>query len=238
MQGAPKRQVNAEDMLAELKRVVEASTHAPSAPSSSAATAPRPSASGAETWRSQIDNGGDRAAKAKAGSSIGQPAHSRKSPRPSSRRWKLTAGGLALAGAAVFAGFALMNQAPDRPAHEFSAAATGAAQSQDQPALTPMGDSPLPVAARLWRNSGNRGCGASRRESGSRRVTSRLFRLSAGSARSSAARAELGARPGAHGTDRAGRGATRHGAVPSCLVSAASCRDAEAGGHLGRVASG
>ena len=79
MQGAPKRQVNAEDMLAELKRVVEASTHAPSAPPSSAATAPRPSASGPETWRSQIDNGGDRAAKAKAGSSIGQPAHSQKS---------------------------------------------------------------------------------------------------------------------------------------------------------------
>ncbi len=32
MQGAPKRQVNAEDMLAELKRVVEASTPAPGAP--------------------------------------------------------------------------------------------------------------------------------------------------------------------------------------------------------------
>ena len=141
MQGAPKRQVNAEDMLAELKRVVEASTHAPSAPPSSAATAPRPSASGPETWRSQIDNGGDRAAKAKAGSSIGQPAHSQKSAGPSSRRWKLTAGGLALAGAAVFAGFALMNQAPDRPAHEFSPPATeGVAQSQDQPALRPMSD--------------------------------------------------------------------------------------------------
>ena len=236
MQGAPKRQVNAEDMLAELKRVVEASTHAPSAPPSSAATAPRPSASGPETWRSQIDNGGDRAAKAKADSSIGQPAHSQKSAGPSSRRWKLTAGGLALAGAAVFAGFAVMNQAPDRPAHEFSPPATeGVAQSQDQPALRPMSDlrSPSrPNFAQLQQT----GVAAGRGESRSGRVASCLFRLSAGSARTAAAHAEPGARPGAHGTDRAGRSAARNGAVPSCLVSAASCRGVEAAAASQRLA--
>ena len=43
MQGAPKRQVNAEDMLAELKRVVEASTLAPGAPPASASTAAKSS---------------------------------------------------------------------------------------------------------------------------------------------------------------------------------------------------
>ena len=43
MQGAPKRQVNAEDMLAELKRVLESSTRAPDAPPPSASTAPKSS---------------------------------------------------------------------------------------------------------------------------------------------------------------------------------------------------
>ena len=38
MQGAPKRQVNAEDMLAELKRVVDSSTTAPEVQLLSAAT--------------------------------------------------------------------------------------------------------------------------------------------------------------------------------------------------------
>ena len=41
MQGAPKRQVNAEDMLAELKRALESSTPPPNAPPLSASTAPK-----------------------------------------------------------------------------------------------------------------------------------------------------------------------------------------------------
>ncbi len=50
MQGAPKRQVNAEDMLAELKRVVETSTLAPDAPPPSASTARQVQFPGPGEW--------------------------------------------------------------------------------------------------------------------------------------------------------------------------------------------
>ena len=92
MQGAPRRQVNAEDMLAELKRALESSTHAPDAPPPSASTAPKSSSPGRETGRSQIDNGSGRPAKANADKSTGPRTDLQKSTRPSSRSWKLIAG--------------------------------------------------------------------------------------------------------------------------------------------------
>jgi hypothetical protein len=143
MQGAPKRQVNAEEMLAELKRVLESSTRAPNAPPPSASTVSKSSSPGPETWRSQIDKRSDRPTKANADSSIGQPTDVQKSTRPSSRRWKLTAGGLALAGAAVVcASFALMNKAPNLPTHELSVATTeGLVRSQNEQTLKPSSDS-------------------------------------------------------------------------------------------------
>jgi hypothetical protein len=143
MQGAQKRQVNAEEMLAELKRALESSTPAPNAPPPSASTAPKSSSPRGETWRSQIDKRSDRPVKANADSSIGQPTDVQKSTRPSSRRWKLTAGGLALAGvAAVCASFARMNKAPDLPTHELPAAATeGLVRPQNEQALKPSSDS-------------------------------------------------------------------------------------------------
>ena len=125
MQGAPKRQVNAEEMLAELKRALESSTRAPDAPPSSASTASKPGSPGPETRPSQIERKGDRPVKANANSSVGQPTDLQKSTRPRSRRWRLTAGGVALAGAAaVCASFALINRAPDLAEREPSIAAT------------------------------------------------------------------------------------------------------------------
>ena len=125
MQGAPKRQVNAEEMLAELKRALESSTRAPDAPPSSASTAPKPGSPGPETRPSQIERKGDRPVKANADSSVGQPTDLQKSTRPRSRRWRLTAGGVALVGvAAVCASFALINRAPDLAEREPSVAAT------------------------------------------------------------------------------------------------------------------
>jgi hypothetical protein len=143
MQGAPKRQVNAEEMLAELKRVLEASTSAPNVPPPSASTASKSSSLGQESRRSQIDKRSDRPIKANADNSIGQPTDLQKSTRPSSRSWKLTAGGLALAGAAaVCASFALMNKAPNLPTHELSVAATeGLVRSQNEQTLKPSSDS-------------------------------------------------------------------------------------------------
>ena len=125
MQDAPKRQVNAEDMLAELKRALESSTRAPNAPPPSASMAFKSGSSDRKGSRSQIDGGSDRLVKANADKSIRQPTALQKSTRPSSRRWKLTAGGLALAGvAAVCASFALLNKAPDLAEREPSVAAT------------------------------------------------------------------------------------------------------------------
>ena len=144
MQGAPKRQVNAEDMLAELKQALESSIPAPNAPPPSASTAPKSSAPKSsspdrESRRAQIDRGSGRPAKANADKSIRQPTDLQKSTRPSSRHWKLTAGGLALAGvAAVCASFVLMNKAPDLAEREPSVAATESlATPQNEQTLEP-----------------------------------------------------------------------------------------------------
>ena len=139
MQGAPKRQVNAEDMLAELKRALESSTRAPNAPPLSASTAPKSSSPDRESRRSQIDKGSDRPAKAPAKKSIGPRTDLQKSTRPGSRSWKLIAGGLALAGAAaIWVSFALMNKAPDLPEREPSVAATESlVRPQNEPTLSP-----------------------------------------------------------------------------------------------------
>ena len=88
MQGAPKRQVNAEEMLAELKRALEASARAPNIAPALGSRAAKSSSRGQESRRVQ------------------------RSMRPGWRSWKLTAGGLALVGAAaIWAGFVFMNQA-------------------------------------------------------------------------------------------------------------------------------
>jgi hypothetical protein len=139
MQGAPKQQVNAEEMLAELRWVLESSTRAPNAPPPSASTVSKSSSPGRESWRSQIDKGSDRPAKANADKSIGPRTDLQKSTRLSSRSWKLLAGGLALAGAAtICASFALMNKAPDLPTHELPVAATeGLVRSENEQTLKP-----------------------------------------------------------------------------------------------------
>jgi hypothetical protein len=139
MQGAPKRQVNAEEMLAELKRALESSTLAPDVPPPSAPTA----SLGPKSWRLQIDKGSDRPIRANADNSIAQATDLQKPTRPSSRSWKLTAGGLALTvAAAIWAGFALMNEAPNPPKRELSVAATkGLVRSQNEQTLEPSSDS-------------------------------------------------------------------------------------------------
>jgi hypothetical protein len=147
MQGAPKRQVNAEDMLAELKRALESSTHAPDAPPPAASTTPKSSSPKSsspdrESRRSQIDRGSDRPAKANAKTPIGPRTDLQKSNRPSSRSWKLIAGGLALAGAAaICVSFALMSKAPDLPEREPSVAATETLEPSSSP-RAPIQDSP------------------------------------------------------------------------------------------------
>ena len=139
MQGAPKRQVNAEEMLAELKRALESSTRAPNVPPPSPSTAPKSGSSDRKSSRSQIDRGSDQPVRANAGSSIGPRTDLQKSTRPSSRRWKLTAGGLALAGvAAVCASFVFLNKAPDLAERQPSVAATeGLARPQNEQTLEP-----------------------------------------------------------------------------------------------------
>ena len=153
MQGAPKRQVNAEEMLAELKRALESSTRAPDAPPSSASAAPKPRSPGPETRPSQIERKGDRPVKANA--AVGRPTDVQKSTRPRSRRWTLTAGGVALAGVAtVCASFALINKARDLPEREPSVAATQSlVRPQNEQTLersrsprAPMQDSPQAAA--------------------------------------------------------------------------------------------
>jgi hypothetical protein len=151
MQGAPKRQVNAqvnaEDMLAELKRALETSTPAPDAPLRAASTAAKPRSPGPETRRSQIDRGSDRPAKANAKTSIGPRIDPQKSTRLGSRSWKLIAGGLALAGAAIIGvSFALMNKAPDLAEREPSVAATeSVVRPQNEQTLEPSGSPRAPM---------------------------------------------------------------------------------------------
>jgi hypothetical protein len=151
MQGAPKRQVNAqvnaEDMLAELKRALETSTPAADAPLPAASTAGKPPSPGPQTRRSQIDRGSDRPAKANAKNAIGPRADLQKSTRPGSRSWKLIAGGLALAGAAIIGvSFALMSKAPDLAEREPSVAATeSAVKPQTEQTLEPSGSPATPM---------------------------------------------------------------------------------------------
>ena len=92
-------------------------------------TASMVSKSGSLVRRAQIDKESDRRIQATADNSAesGQPAVFRKATTPIARSWKLAAGGLALAGAAMIgATFALMNRAPDLPKRELAVAATEA----------------------------------------------------------------------------------------------------------------
>ena len=139
VQGAPKRHVNAEEMLAELKRVLESSTPAPHAPPPRASPAAKPSSQDRESRRSQVERGSDRPAMANAKKSIGPRTDRQNSTKPRSRGWKLIAGGLALAGAATIGvSFALMNKAPDLAEHELSvAAAERMVRSQNEQTVEP-----------------------------------------------------------------------------------------------------
>ena len=124
MQGAPRRQVNAEDMLAELKRALESSTPAPDARPPSASTAAKPRSPGWETGRSQIGAGSGSPVQAKANSPVGPRTDVQKSIRPRSRSWKLIAGGVGLAvAAAVCVSFALISKPSNPPERELSVAA-------------------------------------------------------------------------------------------------------------------
>ncbi len=139
MQGAPKRQVNAEEMLAELKRVLDSSTRAPDAPPPSASPAARSRSPDRESSRSQTGGERDRPAKTNASKSIGWRTDLQKSTWLSSRSRKLIARGLALAGAAaICVGFAFMNRAPDLAEREPPVAATESpARPQNKPTLEP-----------------------------------------------------------------------------------------------------
>ena len=121
MQGAPKRQVNAEDMLAELKRALKSSTPASDAPSRAASIGPQAGYPSLEIRRSQSDGARDRPLKAEAQNSIGARTDRQRPTRAKSRRLGLTLGGLALAGAAAIgASYAFINRAPNLPTHELS----------------------------------------------------------------------------------------------------------------------
>jgi hypothetical protein len=102
MKGASKRQVNAEEILAELKRVLESSTPPPGFRPASASMV---SKSGALGRRSQIDEESDRRIQTTPNNSpeSRQPIVFRKAITLIARNWKLVAGGLALAGAAMIA---------------------------------------------------------------------------------------------------------------------------------------
>jgi hypothetical protein len=151
MQGAPKRQVNAEDMLAELKRALEASTRASNAPPPSASTAAKSGSPGREVRRSQIDRGSESTAKANAKTSSGARPDLQKATRPSSRRWRLMAGALALAAAAAIGvSFVLINRTPDLSAPEPSVAATDAqVRPRNEQTLEPSGSPSLAAPASM-----------------------------------------------------------------------------------------
>jgi hypothetical protein len=124
MKGASRQQVNAEDILAELKRVLESSTPPPSFRPPSASMV---SKSGSLSRRAQIDKESGRRIQATTDNSAesGQPTVFRKATTPTARSWKLAAGGLALAGASIIGvTFAVMNRAPDLPKRELAVVAT------------------------------------------------------------------------------------------------------------------
>ena len=147
MQGAPRRQVNAEEMLAELKRALESSTHTPDAPPPSASTAPKPSLPGPATGRSQIDNGSGRPATANTDKSTRPRTELQRSTRPNSRSWKLIAGGLALAVAATIGvSFAFMGKPSNLPEPEPTVAATGSpARPQNEQTPEPSSSPQAPM---------------------------------------------------------------------------------------------
>lgn len=148
MQGAPERQVNAEDMLAELKRVVEASTLAPGAPPASASTAAKPISTGREKGRSQIDSEGGRPVKANPKISVGPRPAPQRPTRRSPRSFKLIAGGVALAAAAIVGvSFALTNKASNAPEREPSAAATARFVKEVAPVQAGEADAKHPPSA-------------------------------------------------------------------------------------------
>jgi len=126
MQGAPKRQVNAEEMLAELKQALEASARAPNIAPAFGSRAAKSSSAARESRRAE--------------------AHPQKSTRPGWRSWKLTAGGLALAGAAaICAGFVFMNQAAP-PKRAFSVVpAEALVKAQHELAREPSGAVRAPI---------------------------------------------------------------------------------------------
>ncbi|MBV9290751.1 MAG: hypothetical protein JO288_23530 [Hyphomicrobiales bacterium] len=125
-QGAAKRTVNAEEMLAELKRVVDSSMRPPSVPPPSAPMVSNPGFLGSAHGQSDIDKGSGRPIRGKADNSLGQPTDLQDSTGPRSRNWKLTAGGLALAGAAAIGASFALNKAAIPPQHELSVAVTAA----------------------------------------------------------------------------------------------------------------
>ena len=258
MQGAPKRHVNAEEMLAELKQALESSTRAPNAARPSASTAPKSSSPGREIRRSQMDGESDRPVRAKANSPVGQPNDLQTSTPPSSRRWTLTAGAIALTVAATIGvSFALMNKAPDSAEREPSVTATESLakpqNEQNSQALKqlPLADGGQPEArafasrqlgnaARGRHSSGKQRLGAGWGEWGTRRLASGLFRLGVGAPRVHAGSAEHTRHPRALASDPAGRNTNRNSAVHSRFdrFSAASGWVAEAGGPVGRPANG
>ena len=122
MQGASRQSVNAEEMLAELKRLVESSTPPPSFRPPNASML---SKSGSLARRVQTEEESDRRIQATADNSVesGQPTVPRKAAKPIARSWKL-AGGLSLAGTTMIgATVALMNRAPDLPKRELAVVA-------------------------------------------------------------------------------------------------------------------
>jgi hypothetical protein len=135
------QQVNAEEMLAEVKRVLETSTPAPDVPPPLCVDRFQSSSLGRKSLLSKNDRGNDRSFKATTDTD-GQPTDLQKPTRPSSLSWKLTAGGLALAGVAMISGsFALVNKAPSLPKRELSAVATKVpVRSQKEEAFEPSSD--------------------------------------------------------------------------------------------------
>ena len=258
MQGAPKRHVNAEEMLAELKQALESSTRAPNAARPSASTAPKSSSPGREIRRSQMDGESDRPVRAKANSPVGQPNDLQTSTRPSSRRWTLTAGAIALTVAATIGvSFALMNKAPDSAEREPSVTATESlAKPQNEQTLKPSSDSRLLMEDSQKLAPSQAGNLETRPEGGTAPANSGLapaggngeldashlasFGLEFGAPRVHAGSAEHTRHPRALASDPAGRNTNRNSAVHSRFdrFSAASGWDAEAGGPVGRPANG
>src|ERR1700759_402078 len=100
MEGTANGQVNAEEKLPELKRALESSTRASNAPPPPASTATKSGPAERKPRRSHW--GIDLPARANADKPVGPRAELQKPTRPSPRRGKLRAGGLALGGAAAF----------------------------------------------------------------------------------------------------------------------------------------